>query len=230
MEFQEQHKTAIVHPEAKIGKDVIIGPGAVIGEHVRLADKVQVGSHAVVEGYTTIGEGTRIFPHAVIGVEPQDLKYKASESYIEIGSNNTIREFVSIHPGTEAGEKTVIGNNNLLMGTVHIAHNCVVGNGVVLANLATLAGHVTVDDFVVIGGLTGVHQHVRIGCNVMVGGGTAVYQDVMPYCMLVGNPGKMTGLNSVGLKRHGFLEDERMSLKKAYKILFRQELSFSSAT
>lgn len=229
MEFKGIHPSAVVHKDAKIGKDVTIGPGAVIGQNVTLGDSVIVGSYAIIEGYTSIGDKTKIFPHAIIGMAPQDLKYEGQQSYIEIGQNNAIRECVTIHPGTDEGDKTIIGSNNLIMAYSHIAHNCIIGNHVVLANCATLAGHVEVQDHAGIGGISAVHQYVRIGIHAMVGGCSAVVQDVLPYCLLDGNPARMVSINSVGLKRRGFSEEQRGVLKKAYKILFRQNLSVPSA-
>lgn len=229
MEFQGIHSTAVVHRQAKIGNNIHIGPGAIIGQHVILKDHVTIGSYAIIEGRTTIGSYTKVFPHAVIGVAPQDLKYKGQESYIEIGQNNNIREFVTIHPGTDTGDKTIIGSNNLIMAYSHVAHNCVVGNHVVMANCSTLAGHVQVHDHAVIGGIVAVHQFTRIGQHVMIGGMSAVSQDIVPFCLFDGNPGKTVTINSLGLQRRGFTEEQRLILKKAHKILFRENLSVPSA-
>ncbi len=229
MEFKGIHNLACVHKNAKIGNNVTIGPFAVIGANVKLGDNVIVGSNAIVEGNTTIGKNCRIFPHAIVGTVPQDLKFKNETSYIEVGENTTIRECVTINPGTAEGETTKIGKNNLIMAYCHIAHNCIVGDQVILANSATLAGHVCVEDYAVLGGFAAVHQFVLIGQHSMVGGCSAVVKDVPPFFMIDGNPARMVGLNSTGLKRRGFTPEERLNLKNAYKILFRQKLAVPTA-
>jgi UDP-N-acetylglucosamine acyltransferase len=179
---------------------------------------------------TEIGEGCHIFQFASIGSIPQDLKFKGEKSHVVIGKKNTIREYVTVHRGTEpGGGVTKIGDHNLLMAYVHVAHDCQIGSHVILANAATLAGHITVQDYAVIGGLTGVHQFVRIGRHAIIGGASAVPQDIPPFVSAVGNRAKLYGLNTVGLKRHGFSDEQMASLKTAYKIMFRSKLSMKEA-
>lgn len=218
------HATAVVDPKAKIGNDVVVGPYCVVGPHVELGDKVQLTSHVVVEGRTKVGAETVIYPFASIGMRPQDLKYHGEESTLEIGSNNQIREHVTMNPGTEGGGMiTRVGDNGLFMVGVHVAHDCVVGNNVVMANNATLAGHVHVGDFAVIGGLAAVHQFVRIGAHAMIGGMSGVENDVIPYGMVKGERAYLAGLNLVGLERHGFEREDIHALRSAYRMLFSRE-------
>jgi UDP-N-acetylglucosamine acyltransferase len=224
------HSTAIIHPGAQIADNVEIGPYTVIGENVRLRPGTQIAAHVVIDGWTEIGESCRIFPFASIGSIPQDLKFKGEKSQVRIGSHNTIREYVTVNRGTEQGNGvTKIGDHNLLMAYVHVAHDCQIGDHVILANAATLAGHITVQDYAVIGGLTGLHQFVRIGRHAIIGGCSAVAQDIPPFVSAVGNRVKLYGLNAVGLKRHGFSDEQVASLKTAYKILFRSKLSMKEA-
>ena len=224
------HPTALIHPKARIDGDVEVGPYSVIGENVHLHRGVRVASHVVIEGWTEIGEGCRIFQFASIGSVPQDLKFKGEKSHVVIGKQNTIREYVTVHRGTEpGGGVTRIGDHNLLMAYVHVAHDCQIGSHVILANAATLAGHIVVQDHAVIGGVTGLHQFVRIGRHAIIGGCSAVAQDIPPFVSAVGNRAKLYGLNTVGLKRHGFTDEQLASLKTAYKIIFRSKLSMKEA-
>lgn len=223
------HETAVIYPGARLGRDVEVGPYSVIGENVFIGDGVKIGSHVVIEGWTTIGKDCHIHHGACIGNEPQDLKFKGEKTFVYIGDNTIIREFVTINRATGEGEETRVGSNCLLMGTVHIAHNCVVGNNVVISNHAGLAGHVTVEDRAIISGLTGVHQFVKIGRNAMVGGASKVVQDVPPFVIADGRPARVCGLNSVGIARAGLSEDVRHNLKRAYRILFRSGLKLSEA-
>lgn len=223
------HPTAIIHPKAKLGQGVSVGPFAVIGEHVQLGDRVQVGSHASVEGYTSIGDDSRVFPKAIVGTIPQDLKYVPCESYVVVGKRTTIRECVTINPGTAEGEVTAVGDDCLLMAYCHVAHNCTVGNSVIMANVATLAGHVEVADHAVIGGLAAVHQFVRIGEHVMIAGTSTILQDIVPYSLAGGNPCHISGINFVGLKRKGFSEEQRSLIKQANRIVFRENLTIEKA-
>ncbi len=196
------HSTAIVSSSAKIGQNVRIGAYSVIGDEVELCDNVEVMSHVCISGRTIIGEGTKVFPFAAIGFESQDLKYHSEKSKVIIGKNNSIREYVTIHPGTESGAmQTVVGDNNLLMIGVHIAHDCVVGNNTVLANNVTLAGHVIVGNDVIIGGLSAVHQFVRIGHNAIIGGMAGVERDVIPYGAVKGERGHLYDINVIGFRR-----------------------------
>ncbi len=224
------HKTAIIHASAKIADDVVIGPYSVIGKGVSLAKGVKIASHCVVEGRTSIGPYTEVFTGAVIGSIPQDRKFKKEEkTYLEIGANNIIREYVTINPGTGEGGKTIVGNDNLFMAYSHIAHDCIVGNDCTIANVGTLAGHVTLEDHVVIGGLTAIHQFVRLGRFAIIGGCSKVVQDIPPFSTCDGHPARVYGLNLVGLKRAGFSSQTLRELKKAFKILFFSELTKSTA-
>lgn len=223
------HETAVIHPGARIGKDVEIGPYAVIGENVLIDDGTKIGAHVVVDGWTSIGKNCVIFPGASIGSEPQDLKFRGEKSYVFIGDNTKIREFATVNRATGEGEETRVGSNCLLQAYTHVAHNCVVGNHVIMSNAATLAGHVTVEDRVVIGGLSGVHQFVKIGRNAMIGGLTKIVQDVPPFVIVDGHPAKVSGLNSVGLSRAGIGAASRSLIKKAYKLLYRSGLSLPQA-
>lgn len=224
------HKTAIIDPKVKIDSGVTIGPYSVIGAGVTLASGVVVGSHCVIEGNTTIGKNCQIFTGAAVGSIPQDRKYKKDEkTYLVIGENNIIREYVMMNPGTGDKGKTVIGNNNLFMAYSHVAHDCVVGNDCTLANVGTLAGHVTLEDHVVIGGLTAVHQFVRLGKYSIVGGCSKVVQDIPPYSTCDGHPARVYGLNLVGLKRANFTSETLRILRRAFKILFFSEMVKATA-
>ena len=218
------HPTAVVDPKATLGNDVSVGPYCVVGPDVQLGDKVQLVSHVVVTGRTKIGQGTVVYPFASIGHRPQDLKYHDEKSSLEIGSNNQIREYVTMSPGTEGGGMvTRVGNEGLYMIGVHVAHDCQIGDRVVMANNATLAGHVIIGDYAVIGGLAAVHQFVRIGAYAMIGGMSGVENDVIPYGMVKGERAHLSGLNVVGLERRGFKRDDIHSLRSAYRMLFASE-------
>ena len=215
------HPTAVVEDGARLGADVKIGPYSMVGARVELADGVELLSHAVVAGVTSVGAGTRIFPFASVGHQPQDLKYHGEQSRLVIGRNNVIREGVTMNPGTEGGGMlTSVGDNCLFMTGAHVAHDCHVGNNVIMANNATLAGHIEVGDFAFVGGLAAVHQFCRIGQHAMIGGMSGVEQDVIPYGMVIGNRAHLTGLNLVGLKRRGFERDDISRLREAYDLLF----------
>lgn len=218
------HPTAIIHPNAKIGSNVRIGAYSVVGENVTLADDVVLHSHVVVEGRTEIGKRTVIFPFASIGHAPQDLKFHGEESALIIGENNTIREHVTMNPGTEMGGMvTRIGNNGLFMMACHIAHDCIIGDHVILANNATLGGHVTVGDYAFIGGLAAVHQFIRIGTHAVIGGMSGVENDVIPYGRVKGERAFLAGLNLIGLDRRGFTKDQVRTLQKAYNQIFAED-------
>ncbi len=218
------HPTAIIHPDAELGDDVFVGPFCNIGKHVKLYNGVQLYSHVVVEGRTSVGEGTKIFPFASVGHEPQDLKFHGEASKLVIGKNNTIREHVTLNPGTEGGGLvTRIGDGCLFMMSSHVAHDCVIGDNVILVNNATLGGHVEIGDWAIIGGLSAVHQFVRIGRHAMVGGCSGVENDVIPYGSVVGNRAHLSGLNLVGLKRRDFSRDVIHDLRRAYRLIFAQE-------
>jgi len=214
------HPTAVIEDGAKIGKNVKIGSFVCISSKATIGDNTIIDSHAVIAGNTTIGENNHIFSHAVVGSIPQDLKYRGEEVELIIGDNNRIREFTLLNPGTEGGGSvTRIGNNNLLMGYVHIGHDVQMGDNCILANGATLAGHVELGNFVVIGGLTPIHQFVHIGDFAMIAGASALSQDIPPYCLAEGNRAVVRGLNLVGLRRHISREDIDR-LKVVYKRLF----------
>tara|TARA_A100001011_G_scaffold388108_1_gene467107 strand:+ start:240 stop:1019 length:780 start_codon:yes stop_codon:yes gene_type:complete len=215
------HKSSIVSPKAKIAKSVKIGPFCSIGPEVILDDNVELISNIHIEGNTSIGKGTKIFPFASIGTQPQDLKYRGEKNNLIIGTNNLIREYVTINPGTEGGgSKTIIGNNCLFMISSHIAHDCKIGNNVIIANNVPLGGHVTIEDGVVIGGNSAVQQFTRIGRLAMIGGMTGVLKDVIPFGLSIGNRNYLQGLNLIGLRRQKYENAKIMSLDKAYKDIF----------
>jgi UDP-N-acetylglucosamine acyltransferase len=223
------HPQAIVSPKAHLDDDVSVGPFSFVEDNVVIGKGTTIGPGVHVCGYTTIGKNCRIVGQASIGTPPQDLKYNGQKSFLEIGDDNVIREFVTMNPGTSEGSKTVIGSGNLFMAYSHVAHDCLVGSNCVFANLATLAGHVTVEDNVVIGGLSAIHQFCRVGCYVMIGGLSRVTQDVAPYTLIAGQPVRVFGLNSVGLRRAGFSADQVARLKKAVKIALMSEHAVDTA-
>ncbi len=215
------HPTAIVDPAAQIGEGCKIGPYCVVGPKVTLGQASVLHSHVVVEGRSTVGPGVQIFPFASIGHRPQDLKYAGEDSSLEIGKGCMIREQVTINPGTQGGGmKTKVGEGCLLMVGAHVAHDCVLGNGVILANNATLAGHVTIGDGAILGGLCAVQQFVRIGRNAMIGGMAGIRQDVVPFGLVSGRPGLLTGLNMVGLRRASTDRGEIEGLRKLFESVF----------
>lgn len=223
------HPTAIVDPKARLGAGVQVGPYAVITAGVELGDGCRVGHHATIDGPSKIGPRNEFFPYAAIGFKTQDLKYQGEPTWLEIGEGNVFREFCTIHRGTGAGEKTVIGDGNLFLAYSHVAHNCVVGNKTIFSNNATLAGHVTVGDYAVISGLSAVHQFCRIGAHSIIGGCAKIVQDVPPYLIADGNPAQLRGVNHVGLERRGFSEADIKALRQAYRILADKTLNFSQA-
>ncbi|MCW6036196.1 acyl-ACP--UDP-N-acetylglucosamine O-acyltransferase [Spirulina subsalsa FACHB-351] len=223
------HPTAVIHPQAELHPTVRVGPYAVIGEQVTIGAHTHIGAHVVIEGPTNIGVDNRIFPGAAIGLEPQDLKYKGAASRVRIGDGNQIREYVTINRATDEGEETILGNNNLLMAYVHVAHNCVLGDNVVIANGVALAGHVEIESRVVVGGVLGIHQFVHIGRLAMLGGMSRVDRDVPPYMLIEGNPSRVRSLNLIGLKRAGMNKDEIALLKKAFRVLYRSSLPLTEA-
>jgi UDP-N-acetylglucosamine acyltransferase len=224
------HPTAIVTPGAKLHPTVEVGPYAVIGPRVEIGAGTTVGPHAVIEGRTRLGERNKVFQFASVGAQPQDLKYAGEDSALEIGDENLIREFTTLHKGTTGGGGvTRIGNGNLFMAYAHVAHDCRVGNGCVLANAATLGGHVEVGDHVILGGLAAVHQFTRIGKHAFVAGGAMVVMDVPPFCTAQGDRAELVGVNSIGLARHGYTEEQIGRVKEAYRILFRSKLPLEEA-
>ena len=215
------HKSSVIDPKAKISSKVKIGPFCYIGSQVTVEDDVELISNVHLDGITKIGKGTKIFPFASVGTQPQDLKFKGEKSSLEIGQNNTIREYVTINPGTQGGgSKTIIGNNCLFMISSHVAHDCKIGNNVIIANNVPLGGHVTIEDHVVIGGNSAVQQFTRIGRLAMIGGMTGVLKDVIPFGLSIGNRNYLQGLNLIGLRRQKYKNQEIIDLDKAYKDIF----------
>mgnify|MGYP001052244345 CR=1 FL=1 len=215
------HPTAIV--ETPVPEDVEIGPYAVVAERVTLSPGCRIGAHAYVAGPATLGARVSIGPSAVVGTDPQDLKYDGEETSLEIGEGTVIREFANVNRGTAASGKTVIGDNCLIMAYAHVAHDCRVGSEVILANSVQLAGHVEIGDYTIIGGVVPVHQFVRIGAHTMIGGGFRVVKDVPPYMLAGGCPLRLASLNTVGLRRRGFDPARIADLRKAFKVLFKAE-------
>ena len=225
------HPSAIVHPNAKIAKSVDIGPYCVVGEHVTIGARAKLLAHVVVTGRTTIGDETVIHPFASIGAPSQDRKAEEGEvAYTTIGARTVIREYVSIHRGTaEAGGRTTVGDDCLILAYSHVAHNCRVGNNVTMSNLAQRAGHVVVEDHALIGAMAGIHQFVRIGRYSFVGGYSKLGRDLPPYFLCDGNPPEVYGLNAVGLRRAGFSREALTELKEAYKTIYQSDKNVSQA-
>ena len=226
------HPTASVDIKAQLHGGVVIGQGAIIGPNVVIKSGTMIGPNSVIQGKTTIGENNIIFPNVFLGLDPQDLKYKGASTEVIIGNNNTFRECVTINKATNEGEKTIIGNNNLLMAYTHIGHNCVLGNNTVLSNGVQVAGHVKIEDNAVIGGCLGIHQFVHIGYLAMIGGMTRVDRDVPPFCLAEGHPGRLRGLNRVGIRRHSLKNSNDFDLKvliKTWNLLFKSDYLISEA-
>ncbi len=220
------HDLADVSRNAELGEGVVVGSGSVIGPDVVVGKNTWIGSNVIIDGRVKIGSNNKIFPGACIGLEPQDLKYKGALTDVVIGDANTIREYVTINRATYEGEKTNVGDGNLLMAYSHLGHNCEIGNNVVMSNSVQVAGHVVIEDRAVIGGCLGIHQFVHIGYLAMIGGMTRVDRDVPPFCLAEGHPGKLRGLNRVGIKRNlldKFNKDEYNQLQKTWNLLFRSE-------
>ena len=221
------HRTALIDPTAELGADVTVGPYAIVGPRVTVGERSQIAGHAVIERNTRVGDGVKIGYGTVIGNDPQDLKYKGEETWVEIGEGTIIREYCTINRGSTVTGKTTVGARCFLMTYVHIAHDCVVGSDVIMANGVQMAGHVTVDDRAIISGLVPIHQFVRIGTYAFVGGASRVNQDVPPYTKAAGNPVHLYGLNSVGLQRAGFSPELKLALKRAYRLVFNSDLTVS---
>jgi len=224
------HNTAIIDPSAKIANNVHIGPYSVIGADVEIGEGTWIGPHVVIQGPTRIGRDNRIFQFSSIGEMPQDLKFKGEKTYLEIGDGNTIREFCTFNRGT-AQDKVVtkIGNDNLFMAYVHIAHDCVVGNHTIFSNNASLAGHAVIEDYVILGGFSGVFQRCRVGAHGFIATNSVVIKDVPPFVKVSGYYAKPFGLNTVGLQRRGFAEEVLTELRRAYKIIYRNGLTVAKA-
>ena len=227
--MNEIHSTALIHEGAQIGEGCRIGPYCVIGPNVTLGAGCQLYSHVVIDGHTEIGSENTFYPFASIGLRTQDLKWGGGTTWTRVGSNNTIREYVTIHSATAEGDATVIGSYNNLLAYAHVAHDCQLSDHIIMSNVGTLAGHVTVEDRAIVGGLAAVHQFCRIGTMSIIGGCSKVVQDVPPYMMLDGNPAATRTLNKEGLKRNGVNEDTQKSMRQAYRILFRSEQTFTNA-
>lgn len=224
------HESAIVSPDAKIGDDCYIGPFCRIGADVTLAGGVRLDSHVVIEGRTSIGKDTRVFPFVSIGLPPQDLKYAGEPTATEIGERNHIREFVTIHRGTAGGGGvTRIGDGNLLMAQAHVAHDCQLGSEIIMANAATLAGHVEISNRASVGAYSGVHQFCRVGYEAFIGGYSVVVKDAMPFAIIQGNHAKCYGLNSVGMKRRGYSPETIEQLNRAFHLLLSSKLNTTQA-
>jgi UDP-N-acetylglucosamine acyltransferase len=224
------HETAMLSPGAEVGEDCYIGPFCIVGPEVKLARGVRLDSHVVVDGATSIGDETHVFPFVSIGLAPQDLKYAGEATATEIGKRNHIREFVTIHRGTAGGGGlTKIGDDNLLMAQAHVAHDCQIGNEVIMANAATLAGHVEIADRANVGAYSGVHQFCRVGLEAFIGGYSVVVKDAPPFAVIQGNHAKCFGLNRVGMKRRGYSKDTLEKLHRAYHLLLSAKLNTTQA-
>ncbi|MEO7217465.1 MAG: acyl-ACP--UDP-N-acetylglucosamine O-acyltransferase [Gemmatimonadaceae bacterium] len=223
------HPTAMVSSSVELGADVEVGPYAMIGDECIVGDGCVIAARSTLERYVTLGRGVKIGIGTVLGSDPQDLKFKGERTTVEIGDNTVVREYSTINRGTSQSFKTSVGANCFIMSYVHLAHDCHIGEGVVLANMVQLAGHVTIEDKAIISGVTAVHQFTRVGRNAIVGGCSRVSKDVPPFVKAVGNPMKLYGLNSIGLRRNGFSPETILELKRAYRLLFRSELNLAQA-
>ncbi len=224
------HPTAIVDRSAELGDGVEVGPFAIVGPSVRIGADTRIGPRALIERDTVVGDGCSIGNGAVLGTDPQDLKYEGERTSLVVGDRTVIREFATLNRGTAASGRTIVGSDCLLMAYSHIAHDCELGNHVIVSNATNMAGHVSIEDWAVISGLVAIHQFVRIGAHSFVGGGSRVPQDVPPFCRVVGNPSpKLYGLNTVGLERRGLSADVRRRIKSAYRILFQSDIALSRA-
>jgi UDP-N-acetylglucosamine acyltransferase len=225
----DAHPTAVISPRAELASGVRVGAYAVIEEDVVIGEACEIGAHAVVKQFTTLGARNRVFEHATLGGEPQDVKFKGEMSHLVIGDDNLIREGVTIHRASGDGAATLVGSRNFMMIGTHIAHNCMVGDDNIFANGVALAGHIMVEDHVFLSSNVGAHQFVRFGRYAMVGGKSKIVQDVLPFFTTDGNPPRVRGLNTVGLRRANFSSDARRALKRAYQLLFRNRLPLSDA-
>ncbi len=223
------HPTALISPRAELGADVTIGPFAIVGDHVTVGDRCVIEARATLERNVRLGAGVTVGSGTILGGEPQDLKFKGEDTWVEIGDGTRIREYSTINRGTSQSWKTTVGKGCFLMSYVHLAHDCHVGDGVIISNGTQLAGHVTIEDRAIVSGLVAVHQFAKIGRHAFVGGCSRVAKDVPPFIKAVGNPVKLYGLNSVGLQRSGFPDEVVRELKRAYRLFFRSELNVSQA-
>ena len=223
------HPTAIVHKNAILADDVEVGPYCLIGPGVKIGSGTKLGPHCIVHKDTVIGKDNNLVAACSVGADPQDLKYTGEQTFLEIGDNNTIREYVTINRATGEGNKTIVGSGNLFMTTSHVGHNSIIGNNNVIANSVAIGGHVVIEDKAILGGIAGVHQFCRIGKLSIIGGYTKVTQDIPPYSMCDGNPASICGLNKIGLDRAGISPEVQLLIKRALKILFREGLLISNA-
>ena len=226
------HPTAIVDPSCEISPEAHIGPYCIVGPHTKIGTETVLDSHICVHGWTTIGDRCHFYSHSSVGTDPQDLKYKGEATYLQIGSDNVFREFVTVNRGTQGGRGiTLVGNNNFFMAYSHIAHDSVVGNNIIMANAATLAGHVTVGDHATVGAFSAVHQFCRVGPHAFIGGFSVVTRDALPFIKTVGerNQAKIYGINTIGLERKGFSKESIEELKQAYRICFRSKMNTGDA-
>jgi len=215
---------AVVHPEARLAEDVVVGPFCTVGPQVTLGPGTVLKAHVHVEGHTEIGAGCTLWPFCSVGTQSQDLKFSGGNPGVKIGDDTTLREYVTVNAATADGDLTVVGNRCHIMAYSHVAHDCIVGDEVIMANAATLAGHVTVEDQAIIGGLSGVHQFVVVGRLAIIGGCSKVVQDVPPFMMADGNPLQIRGINKIGLDRHGVPKETQRALVEAYRLLYRKKL------
>jgi UDP-N-acetylglucosamine acyltransferase len=227
--WPEIHGSAVVHDDAVLGPGVSVGPGSIIGAGVIIGEGTEIGAHVVIERDTVVGRECRIHHGAVLGTDPQDLKFEGEDTRLVIGDRTVIREYATLNRGTRASGVTAVGDDCLLMAYTHVAHDCHLGDRVILANAVNMGGHVTIGDWAIVGGMTPIHQFVRIGEHAFVGGASRVAKDVAPYVRAAGNPLEMSGLNSVGLRRRGFSPEVRMELKRAYRLFFTSSLNVKQA-
>jgi len=225
----EVHPTALIDPSAELAPGVVVGPYSIVGPGVRVGARTRIGSHVLIERDTTVGEECTIHQGAVLGTDPQDLKYMGEPTVLVVGDRTVIREYATLNRGTIASGVTRVGSDCMLMAYTHVAHDCHLGDHVILSNAVNMAGHVTIDDWAIVGGLTPIHQFVRIGAHAFVGGATRVAKDVPPYVKAAGSPMELYGLNSVGLQRRGFSEEVRRELKRAYRLFFASNHNVAQA-
>lgn len=223
------HETAIVHPDAKLPESASVGPYSIIGPGVELGERVRIDSHVLIERDTVVGEDSRICKGAVLGTDPQDLKYGGEPTSLEVGCRTTIREYATLNRGTMDAGRTVVGDDCLIMAYAHVSHDSIIGNHVILANAANMGGHVTIGDWAIVGGVTAIHQFVRIGKHSFVGGGSRLPQDVVPFVMVAGSPCAAFGLNLVGLRRRGFDRETLRHLRAAYRTIFQSDMNVTRA-
>jgi UDP-N-acetylglucosamine acyltransferase len=227
--FTGIHPTAVIHEDARLAPGVSVGPGAIIGPRVVVGEGTVIGAYSLIQQDTVVGQECRIHHGAVLGTDPQDLKFEGEDTRLVVGDRTVIREYATLNRGTSAAGQTVVGEDCLLMAYVHVAHDCQLGNRVILANAVNMGGHVVIGDWAIVGGMTPIHQFVRIGEHAFVGGASRVSKDIPPYVRCAGNPLTMSGLNSVGLRRRGFSDRTRLELKRAYRLFFVSDANVSQA-